>query len=130
RGTPDQKTEVVLTLRQGEVTKEVRTPLAHAVQSELAARAYGQVAVDQLEELGTTTEEFATAYARQFRVTGRTCSLVMLETEEDYKRFNIKPEEDALVVQQKPAGALVTETLTKVAGTLADPKATCMAWLD
>ncbi len=131
RGTPSsQRPEVVLTLRQGDKQETVRTHLAAAVQSELAPRAYGQVAVDQLEELGGSIEEFATAYARQFRVTGRTCSLLMLETEEDYKRFNIKPEEDALVVQQKPAAALVTETLTKVAGSLADPKAAILAWLD
>ncbi len=131
RGTPSGgRPEVVLTLRQGDKQEAVRTQLASAAQSELAPRAYGQVAVDQLEELGGAAEEFATAYARQFRITGRTCSLLMLETEEDYKRFNIKPEEDALVVQQKPAAKLVSETLAKVAGSLADPKAAILAWLN
>jgi hypothetical protein len=131
RGTPgNQQPEVVLTLRQGAKQETARTQLASGVPSELAPRAYGQVAVDQLEELAGSAEEFATAYARQFRVTGRTCSLLMLETEDDYKRFNIKPEEDALVVQQKPAAALVNETLAKVAGSLADPKRALLAWLE
>ena len=88
--------EVTLTLQQGETTQTVRTKIDRVLASELAARTYGQVAVGQLEDVAArpSVEPIATGYARHFRVTGRTCSLLMLESEQDYARFHIKPEED------------------------------------
>ena len=106
--------------------------VAVSLPSELASRMYGQVAVGQLENLGSEAlaESVATAYARHFRITGRTCSLLMLESEEEYERFDIKPEEDQFVVNAKAASTIVGDTLEQHAKALADPKARLKAWLD
>ncbi len=126
RGTPAG--DVKLNLSQGDKTKTVSvSPIR--IDSELAGRFYGQVAVGQLESLGSKVFDVSASYARHFRVTGQTCSLLMLETEADYERFGIKPEEDLFVVKTKNAGEIVQETLTKFAQTLADPKERLLDWL-
>ena len=70
----------------------------------------------------------ATSYARHFRVTGRTCSLLMLESEQDYARFNIKPEEDSFVVKDRSADALVAKAVAETTAAMSDPKASFLAW--
>ena len=130
RGTPAANAKIVLDLRRRDGGKAiVTTRLDHMVQSPLAARAYGQIAVAQLEELDAATEEISKAYATHFRVTGRTCSLLMLESEADYRRFNIKPEEDAFVVKSRPADEAVAKALRDLGDALGDPKASFLAWL-
>ncbi len=99
--------------------------------SELAARTFGQVATSQLEDVcgaAAAAEPVATAYARHFRVTGRTCSLLMLESEQDYARFNIKPEEDSFVVKDRPAGPIVAKAVAETTAAMSDPKAHFLAW--
>ena len=100
-----------------------------AIVSELAGRLYGQVSVGQLESMGSVVFDISAAYARHFRITGSTCSLLMLESEADYERFDIKPQEDEFVIKSKPASKLVAEMLEKAASKLADPKAQLLAWL-
>ena len=129
RGAPSPGAAVVLELRQGNDVKTVETKLTGRLDSTLAARTYGQVAVGQLEGFGTATEEYSKAYATHFRVTGRTCSLLMLETEEDYKRFNINPEEDAFVVKGNPAGPIVAKVLREIGQSLGNAKVAFLAWL-
>ena len=107
-----------------------RVPFAGSVDSELAVGAYGQIAVGQLEDLGYAAEDVARAYATHFRVVGRTCSLLMLESKEDYERYDISPAEDALVVKERPAANTVRETLARLGDTLADPKARFLAWME
>jgi hypothetical protein len=99
------------------------------VESDLASRLYGQVAVGQLESLGSGAFDVSSAYARHFRVTGRTCSLLMLESEADYQRFDIKPQEDLFVIKTKAASELIDDALMTSAEQLADPKAQLVAWL-
>ncbi|MGA2031160.1 MAG: hypothetical protein ABSG68_02790 [Thermoguttaceae bacterium] len=123
--------EVIFTLEQGQTTQTVRTKIERVLTSELAARTYGQVAVGQLEDVAAASEAIepiATGYARHFRVTGRTCSLLMLESEQDYARFHIKPEEDALLVSDRPAGATVAKAVAESAAAQSDPKASFLAW--
>ncbi|MHC5055907.1 MAG: hypothetical protein ACYTKD_14455, partial [Planctomycetota bacterium] len=99
---------------------------------DLAPRVYGQVATGQLEEfhkLDEATEDAAAAYARHFRVTGQTCSLLMLESEDDYKRYDIKPEEDAFVVKSTQASELVAKAIAAIGDSLADAKKRFMAWV-
>ncbi len=128
--------EIVFTLQQGKATQTIRVKMNQVLASELAARTFGQVATSQLEDVALTpgpspgrrgemagAEPVATAYARHFRVTGRTCSLLMLESEQDYARFNIKPEEDSFVVKDRPAGPIVAKALSDVTAALGDPKA-------
>ena len=128
RGTPQP--EVVLTLRRGDQQQQITTRIDHVVASDLAQRTYGQVAVGQLEALTDATEEFSSAFARHFRITGQTCSLLMLETEEDYERYNIKPEEDAFVVKQEQASQLISTALQQAGDLIGDPRATFLAWLE
>ncbi|MFT5303932.1 MAG: tetratricopeptide (TPR) repeat protein, partial [Mariniblastus sp.] len=100
------------------------------IESDLASRLYGQVAVGQLESLGSSVFDVAAAYSRHFRITGETCSLLMLDTEAEYERFDIKPQEDLFVIKTQLADAYVVKTLKKSAANLADPKAQLVAWLD
>ncbi|MCA9717327.1 MAG: hypothetical protein KC468_21815, partial [Myxococcales bacterium] len=64
------------------------------------------------------------AYARHFRVTGKSTSLLMLETEEDYQRYGIVPARDAEFVRERPAAEVVARGL---AARPSDPRA---AFLD
>jgi hypothetical protein len=129
RGRPDKGAELELTLDADGAPRAVRVPIGDALTSTLAMRAYGQVAVAQLEELLPATEKLSPAYARRFRVTGKTCSLLMLESEADYQRFGIRPEDDATAVGQSPAARVVADTLAQIAGTLGDPKRAFLGWL-
>jgi tetratricopeptide (TPR) repeat protein len=126
RGKVDEN--IILEFQQANDTKTV-TLTPTTIESELASRMYGQVSVGQLESLGSQVFDVSAAYARHFRVTGKTCSLLMLESEADYERFDIKPQEDLFVVKAKATSKLVSETLSKFAEQLADPKAKLQVWL-
>ncbi len=131
RGEPRAGAEVVLGLRRGDVRATVRSKVARALASPLAARAYGQAAVAQLEELDEpSTTPAARAYATLFRVTGKTCSLVMLESEADYARFGLKPADDEALVRATPAGAAVARALDLAEGALGDPKRGFLRFLE
>ena len=121
--------DVQLKLSQGDETKTLEISTDAQIESETAGRLYGTVAVGQLERLGDQVFDVAAAYARHFRITGSTCSLLMLESEADYQRFNIKPEEDIFVVKSKNARSLVEKTLAKHAQAIADPKAQLIQWV-
>ena len=127
RGQPQP--EAHLHLRRGNENKVLTIPFDRTVQSDLAARTYGQVSVGQLEDLGSAIEDVSVAYARHFRVTGRTCSLLMLESEADYQRFNIKPEDDQFVVKSSPADHLIRRKMDEMAQVLEDPKESMKTWL-
>ncbi len=128
RGDPDA--EVLMTASRGDEQKHLSVEFERVVESDLAARAYGQVAVGQLEDLGSSLEDISVAYARHFRVTRQTCSLLMLESEADYQRFNIKPEDDLFVVRSTPSADLITQKLDELSEQLGDAKANVVAWLD
>ena len=127
-GRGDVKETIEFQFQQGNESKTV-TLAPTTIQSELASRMYGHVAVGQLESLGSQVFDVSAAYARHFRITGQTCSLLMLESEEDYLRFDIKPQEDLFVVKAKATSKLVAETLEKFSEQLIDPKAKLQAWL-
>jgi len=129
RGEPAADKPVVLKLQRGEELKTLRLDVVQRLHSPLAARTYGQVAVGQMESLGGATEDVSVAYARHFRVTGQTCSLLMLESEADYKRFKIEPEDDAFVVKSSQVSQVVAEALQKAAKLLANSKAAFQAQL-
>jgi tetratricopeptide (TPR) repeat protein len=129
RGQPAPNAAVMLQLRRDGKEHVVHVPLDRSIQSELAPRLYGQVAVGQLEDLQDATHDISVAYARHFRVTGQTCSLLMLDSEADYQRFNIKTEDDLLIVRSTAAGELIAGKLNEFAQQLADPKQALRAWL-
>jgi len=128
-GRGPAQAELRLHVRRGDDDRTLTIPFDRIVESDLAARTYGQVAVGQLEDLGSDIEEISVAYARHFRVPGRTCSLLMLESEADYERFNIKPEDDRFVVGSRPADDLIRQKLDELAQTLGDARQAVKSWL-
>ncbi len=131
---------ISFTLQQGSASQTIKVAMDQVISSELAGRTFGQVATNQLEDVaaltpspspdgrGESVEPVATSYARHFRITGRTCSLLMLESEQDYARFNIKPEEDDFVVKQRPADPIVSKAIADTVAAMSDPKASFLAW--
>jgi hypothetical protein len=122
---------ITFTLQQGSGTQTVKVAMEQVIPSELAGRTFGQVATNQLEDVAgveQSAEPVATAYARHFRITGRTCSLLMLESEQDYARFNIRPEEDDFVVKQRPADPIVIKAIADTVAAMSDPKTNFLAW--
>lgn len=129
RGQPEDAT-VRLELSQGSEKRTVLASLTESVRSDLAPRRYGQVAVRQLEDLDTVTHDRAVSYARHFRVTGRTCSLVMLETDEDYAAAGIGEHDDATLVQRRLASQEVVDALRQLGKRLGNPKDRILAELE
>ncbi len=129
RGVLPANAELELVVEQGGRRETIRTPLSPALTTPLATRAYGQVATARLEELEAATENVARAYATHFRITGRSASLLMLESDTDYHRFNIKPDADAFTIKSTPAAALFDDHMAKLFDTLGDPKAAFLAHL-
>jgi hypothetical protein len=130
RGMPAAGASVVLELERGSTRHTVRVPLGPTVSSSLAPRVYGQLAVESLEEFTPATESAARSYATHFRVVGRTCSLVMLETEADYQRFGIVPADEARRVRSTPVQAQLAEAQQALGRALGDAKAAFLAWLE
>jgi tetratricopeptide (TPR) repeat protein len=121
--------ELVLVVEQGTRRETVRTRIGAPLATPLATRTYGQVATARLEELEDASASIAKAYATHFRVTGRSSSLLMLESEADYQRFNIKPDDDAYVVTSVPAAAQFDSQMKKLFDTLGSPKEAFLAHL-
>jgi hypothetical protein len=122
RGKLEKGAYAELALRQGRAARILKVPLGQNVESPLAARAYGQLAVGQLEDFLGSTQGFAEAYARHFRVTGKTTSLLMLESEADYQRFGIQPQDDAGTVEQTRVSTLLANAIDQLASLLGDAK--------
>ena len=122
RGKLEGPATVSLELWQDGESITVDTQLNHTINSFMAPRIYGEVAVGQLEEFGSSTIDLSTAYARHFKVTGASASLLMLETEADYERFNIVPKDDAAAVAQQPVAKVIAEVMAQVGELLGDPK--------
>ena len=118
-----------LVVERGDEERTITVQTNEVVESDLASRLYGQVAVGQLESIGESVSDISAAYARHFRITGRTCSLLMLETEADYQRFNIVPQEDLFVIKTKDAEQHIASVLSDREAELADPKTQLLSWL-
>jgi tetratricopeptide (TPR) repeat protein len=83
-----------------------------------------------MEEFKETVQAEPEAYSRHFRITGQTCSLLMLESEADYQRFNIKPQEDAFVVKITNASEVIAKQIKKSDENAAHAKARFMSALE
>ena len=64
-----------------------------------------------LEDFAPATDVASRAYAVHYRVTGKTCSLLMLDTEADYARFDIKDEDETARVQQTLSSDVLTDAV-------------------
>ncbi|MDX9720130.1 MAG: hypothetical protein RBU37_05255 [Myxococcota bacterium] len=122
--------ELLVTLKvradDGVQTIPLRMP---TFDSPLAARSYGEIAVAQLEEFGEPAKAYAVPFARHFRITGPSASLLMLESEEDYARFELHPEEDQELVARTPVAPLVSSLFAQLSALLGNPRADFFAFL-
>lgn len=114
RGRPEGGLHVTLAVHRGSERRRVATAVRTVYESRLAPRVYGQVAVGQLEMVDAVPADVARAYATHFRVVGKTCSLLMLETEADYQRFGITQKDDASLVRAHAADVTVRTALDTV----------------
>ena len=130
RGRPPRDAQIVLKVQGGNGSRDVRLSVMHRIESSLALRAYGEVAVHNLEAWGTPLEEAALPYARYFRVAGQSCSLLMLESAQDYRRFNIESKDDARFIQEQPVGLLLAKLMGPAVEVLADGREAFARWLD
>ncbi len=128
RGAPDGAVE--LEVEQGAERRTVVIPTRNATHSSLAARAYGEITTNALEDFAPATDQAARAYAVHYRVTGKTCSLLMLESEADYARFNIKDEEEDARVKTTLASEVLADAARQIGETLGDPKVAFLRWMD
>ncbi len=122
RGVPAKGAALQLALAQGDRQRTVEVALGRPIPSELAPRIYGQLAVAQLEDFVEATGEKAGAYARHFRVAGKTTSLLMLESEADYQRYGIVPKDDSKTVRDNQARDLLAAALDALWELLGDAK--------
>lgn len=129
RGAPAAGSAIVLALEQDGRAVEVRTAIDRVLDSDLAPRTYGQIATAQIEELGEAKDSPAQAYATHFRVVGSTCSLLMLDTEEDYERFDIRPADEAARVKTEFASEYVARARAERVRAANDPRAELLACL-
>jgi len=107
RGSLKANSKVTLSLSGNGVSKTITMPIAQVIQSGIAPRAFGQIAVQQMETLKPEGSDEINAYALYFRITGQTASLVMLDSEADYKRYKIKPQENEFLVKKKLATTIL-----------------------
>lgn len=101
---------------------QVVVPVRDALASPLTARIYGVIATEQLESLGDLEATLAASYANHFRVPGQSSSLLMLESQDDYQRYNIAPQQDTYAVQTELVDTVFNRLDSSFAELLADPK--------
>ncbi len=130
RGHIGKNSKLNLTLELNGKRKKLTVKFDKKVNSPLAFRTYGQIATNHLEEFGIYSEKFARHYATYFNVPGKTCSLLMLESEADYQRYNIKPEQDKYVISQSTVTGIIRKLIESVGEKLADAKANFMNYLN
>ncbi len=114
--------EMLITFTKGKLSQQAIIPFKNKIDSTLAARVFGQIAVNQLESIAALESEVAAAFANHYRVPGQSSSLLMLESKEDYERYNIKPSEDAFVAGHKQVNDIFAQLGKRFAVALSDSK--------
>jgi len=120
---------ITLALRQGERSITVTATADEVVASLLTAGVYGSIAVAQLEEFGSATEAVARSYALHFGVVGKSCSLLMLESGEDYAEYRIRLPKEQAFVRSHAASTAIADALRNRAKERNDSKARLEAWV-
>ncbi len=118
--------------QRGTQRQSLEFELKVPITSPAAARLYGQLAVERLEPYADELEAVTVAFARYFRVPGRTCSLVMLDSQDDYQRLgvNVPPEEDQLVIASTSVTTTIEEQELKGLQQREQPRQQFLAWVD
>ncbi|MGE3805103.1 MAG: hypothetical protein AB7K24_10565 [Gemmataceae bacterium] len=87
--------------------KERREFKVTAAESELAPRAWGEIAVAALTALDDPKlDPLVTAYCQQFSIGSSVASFLVLESDNDYKRFNLQEENGKILKEGGVAGFL------------------------
>lgn len=123
---------VEMVFKRGSETKTMTINPPLTVKSPAAARLYGGIAVDRLEPFAGDFEEITVAFARHFRVPGRTCSMVMLDSEQDYQRFgvNTSPDEDHLVIASTSVQSLIDSQQKTLTEQRTNSRARFLSWTE
>lgn len=122
RADEDLGQSIKMSFRKGGQKQMVEIPTNQRIDSELTARTYGQVAVNQLESISILQQKVASAFANHFRVPGKSSSLLMLESKADYQRYKIKPKEDAYIVSFRRVSDIFKGLAEGYKDSLTDPK--------
>lgn len=130
RGNPSKNNSFLFKVEQNGVVKNFRIPFSHKIESDLTKTIYGQVATNQLEEFGYTTEKYSIAYATHYGIPGKTCSFLMLESEQDYAQYNIKPENNLFLINNNPVSDIITKLMDEINKSLGNPKVLFANWLE
>ncbi len=130
RGSVEKSAKIQLMLSQNGVKKELNIPFHSIIESDLTSRIYGQIATETLEEFDYATEKKSIAYAKHFGVPGKSCSLLMLETEEDYQEYNITSTEDAYVVNSTTVTGILADVMKEMKSMLSSAKSNFTQWLN
>ncbi len=129
RGTLNTSPVLDIAISNGTRIEHISEKFDYSIPSELTERIYGQIAVEQLEEYSDLTERYAKGYATRFRIPGKTCSLLMLDTETDYARFQIKTGETTALVIQNPITRILQDLKQRQYATLFSAKREFLSWL-
>jgi tetratricopeptide (TPR) repeat protein len=113
RGIPKAGSPLGLVLSNGIKKQNLVINFDYKLNSPLVKRLYGQTAVNQLESFDYLTRENSIPYAIYFQVPGKTCSMLMLDSEENYKQFNIVMTEDSSLVQNSRVNELVQKAVSE-----------------
>ena len=130
RGAVRAGDAVELVLRQGSRREVLEFPIHETLETTLAARAYGEIATGQLEQFGRTTRAAAEAFGTRFRIPGKACSLLMLESEQDYIDQGFLAEDELQIARDQAAAPLVEQALGELAGSLDDPARALLEMLE
>lgn len=130
RATNNITPRLNLVISQNGNKKNLDIPFKNQLNSELTARIFGQIATNQLEEFNQATKDYSVSYAKHFKVPGKTCSMLMLETEQDYKQYNIDITEDQFVVKSSSVNQLISDVLSKIGNTLSSAKVNFENWME
>lgn len=77
---------------------------------QLAPRAFAELAVKKMQEKKSSSyHKELTALCRYFSIPGKSCSLLMLESQRDYKRFGIRTQKDKLDIHNFSISRLLTK---------------------
>ena len=96
---PAESGELIVDGSLGGERKQLRFALDLRGKSDLAARGWAEIAVQQMLALEhPEVEMLAAAYAQRFRIGSRLTSFLVLEKDSDYVEFGIDKEADALAV--------------------------------
>lgn len=130
RGRPGVGAVLELDLERGGAIETVSLRLQQELPGQLAERTFGEVAVEQLEQLDPASRRDAENLALHFRVPGATCSLLMLETEAEYEAYGLSERDTDAVAATLPVAEVIAQLWSEAGALLADPRARLAGFLE